>query len=226
MESFAEVYCLLLEMCLSKRDCVLAVMFLSLMISSSLSDYLENSVSGKETNVKSFLDDANHAPETMVLASEGGESRNHQSSSDFSMNSNNAEELKYKDMKDQYNAEWLVKLIPTPISTEWTLHNLFMESEEKKADNLAVELGMVNLGRVDPFPSVFRFRHDPSEAWKSGNAGVKQKRGDDEQKELDLLLAEHSSLLWASREKSLVRKKRTNYLQLNDPMFDKQWHLV
>lgn len=136
-------------------------------------------------------------------------------------------EVKHESHEDLDGAEWLIKLIPAPIHNEWTLDNIWsVESDEEKADLLAKELGLMNLGRVDPFPSVFRFRHDQSVARKSSSKGVRVMRNSENLDEVDTLLVQHPSVAWASKEKALVREKRTNYLQLNDPMFDKQWHLV
>ena len=217
-------------MWLSERNCVFSVLCLTLIISStklSLSDSsipsLERSGANsqrREAKIKTVLGTSDEA-ETLDLAGLVDESEYDKSNSDLSGRRDNPEEY----IMDQDGAEWIVKLFPTPTATEWSLHNILsMESDEEKADRLAVELGLVNLGRVDPFPSVFRFQHDPSIHRMSGDRDVREKRIDREQ--VDLLLAEHPSLLWASREKALVREKRTDYLQLNDPMFAKQWHLV
>lgn len=140
--------------------------------------------------------------------------------SDLPRSRYNLEEVKYENS----NAQWVIKLAPSSTFDEWTLHHIWsVKSDEERADRLAEELGLLNLGRVDPFPSVFRFRNDPRGL---GDRSVRETRIGRSVDEVDLVLAKHPSLVWASREKALVRKKRTDYMSLNDPMFDKQWHLV
>lgn len=122
-------------------------------------------------------------------------------------------------------AEWIIKLAPS--RNQWIPSTLWSsESDDQRANQLAEELGLKNLGQVDPFPSVFRFRHHPGvlrdSKVKDGENRILRR----EVKNINLLLSEHKSLMWASKEKEVVRIKRTDYLQLNDPMFSKQWHLV
>jgi len=129
----------------------------------------------------------------------------------------------YLDEDSQDSAEWVVKLAPNLIS-----NNLWSwQSDEQKANKLAEELGMENLGQVEPFPGVFRFRHHLS-GWTGSKPGSEggSEVGKRSVEAVDILLEEHGSLVWSKKEVAIVRKKRTNYLQLNDPMFNKQWHLV
>ena len=121
-------------------------------------------------------------------------------------------------LDDQESAEWVVKLAPHLMSNNlWSWQN-----DEQKANKLAEELGMENLGQVEPFPGVFRFRHH-----LGGWSGLSDSRlGKRSIETVDKLLERHNSLVWSKKEVAIVRKKRTDYLQLNDPMFNKQWHLV
>ncbi len=115
---------------------------------------------------------------------------------------------------DKENVEWVVKL--GTIRTLWS-----WESNDVRADRLAEELGLKNLGRVEPFPDVYRFQG----VWSGsslGEAGIVKR----DVEEVEVSLTNHESLMWATREVEVVRRKRSNYLNLNDPMFSKQWHLV
>ena len=156
-----------------------------------------------------------------VLASE---SIINQFDADFSWRPDQTVGVEYKKSEDHDGAEWLIKLVPFPTSTEWTLPSILsVESDEKRASRLAVELQLVNLGHIQPFPNVFWFGHDSGATSRKAEGVVV---GEGEGDKVDQSLAEHPSLMWASKERALVRKKRTDYLQLNDPMFKKQWHLV
>ena len=96
-----------------------------------------------------------------------------------------------------------------------------------EADRVASELGLVNSGRIEPFPNLYRFTL-PVEA-SAGHYRVIR----DTVRQLDDRLKGHQSVRWSSQQVVLKRTKRANPLimrgapviNFNDPQYSKQWHL-
>jgi len=87
------------------------------------------------------------------------------------------------------------------------------EELEAVADSTATDLGLVNHGRIEPFPNIFQFELDASS--RSGRSLLM---------DTHTLLGQHPAVVWTSKQRPLTRVKRD--VQFRDPYFSRQWHLV
>ncbi len=112
---------------------------------------------------------------------------------------------------------WAVKLTHT--------HTL-VEEMNTLADRVAMEMGLVNQGRIEPFQDMYKF----TENTKTRNA----------RNTIDNILENHSNILWSLKQVVLKRTKRNlinrdspsdavltsdPMLTFNDPKYIDQWHL-
>ena len=80
------------------------------------------------------------------------------------------------------------------------------------ADSTATDLGLVNRGRIEPFPNIFLFELDAGS--RSGRSVMAT----------HTVLGQHPAVVWTSKQRPLTRVKRD--VQFSDPYFPRQWHLV
>lgn len=134
--------------------------------------------------------------------------------------------------------EWAVQLRPevTEVSMFGYEYKRTLEKEElvSVANSLAANLGLDGEVRhVDQFRGVFVLRYnligynltgDHTDSMESRR--LRRRSSHQHLARLEKGLDEHPSIVWAARQRCLVRQKRDFELDFNDPMFDRQWHLV
>lgn len=112
------------------------------------------------------------------------------------------------------------------------------EKREQLAGSIAARLGLINLGRLEPFEDIYKFGLPLSHGSRS--SAVRSVAG--QVSSLDRQLSEHTDLVWASKQVPLIRTKRTAHMSksslrrtvrgvppaisFNDPQYSSQWHLV
>ena len=115
-----------------------------------------------------------------------------------------------KSSKDTVTNTWAVKLAPHTLS--------LLEEINALADRVAMEMGAVNLGRIEPFQDLYKF---------TKNTKTRNVRDDN-------ILENHSNILWSSKQVVLKRTKRSGFplisrgfpsASFNDPKYIDQWHL-
>lgn len=129
---------------------------------------------------------------------------------------------KSKDGSTLHPVTWAVEVDDSrPWWSSWLMGELDDDQLVKKADSLAAELHLMNKGPQLGFRTVFKFEQSSSaEVPRSSDRLLLRdvKLVDN----IGLLLANHPSVKWASRQVPLTRTKRG----FNDPKFQAQWHLV
>ncbi|XP_061449243.1 proprotein convertase subtilisin/kexin type 7 [Rhineura floridana] len=91
-------------------------------------------------------------------------------------------------------------------------------SEEEldwRADKLAKEAGLVNIGRIGELKGHYLFGYQPASHVEPGLEAIQQSAEE--------VFAQHDSVRWHGQQQLLKRSKRS--LRFNDPKFPQQWHL-
>ncbi len=101
---------------------------------------------------------------------------------------------------------------------------------EAAADSVALSLGLVSRGRVEPFADIFLFE---LQAQEGGDRTHPWYTADPRTHRLERSLGRHRDVVWAGRQDPLRRVKRgwigrdeEEEAEFEDPCFAQQWHLV
>ena len=139
--------------------------------------------------------------------------------------------------------EWVVQLKENTMEKSLLGHkykrSLNTEELYSIANSIAAESRLKGVVRIEQFHGVFKLQYEPREKWllhRKRSAGLRRaspmfwRRGVERfhrtLASLDKDLEGHPQVEWAMRQRCLVRQKRGFELDFNDPMFNKQWHLV
>ena len=139
--------------------------------------------------------------------------------------------------------EWVVQLKEHTMEKSLLGHkykkSLTTEELYSIANSIAAESRLKGVVHIEQFNGVFKLQYEPREKWllhRKRSAGLRRaspmlwRRGVERfhrtLASLDKDLEGHPQVEWAMRQRCLVRQKRAFELDFNDPMFNKQWHLV
>lgn len=96
---------------------------------------------------------------------------------------------------------------------------------QRVASSIADSNGLpLDVEHIQQFHGVFRLRYNltgDGESWRVRRSNIHRQFAS-----LDKSLSKHPLVVWSARQHCLTRQKRGFQLDFNDPMFDRQWHLV